>query len=234
MFKRKLLFVVLVLLAAVVTTSKMMGQDVIKNYSNKDFQNVSVSNAINCQITQSDKYSIEIKADERDFKYLKVDQKGSALKIFIDKNNYDAYGEIKVKITMPELTELNFSGASKCKLNMNVPGKKFEANLSGSSYIEGSLTSGDIEINLSGSSKVNLNGKGNDLDLQASGSSSMKMKNFSVKNADVQMSGSSSAELNLNGKLNTMQSGSSKIVYYGNVDLGETRFSGSSGISKGE
>jgi len=234
MFKRKLIFAVLVLIAAILYSTKLSAQEIVKTYDNKDFNSVSLSHAMNCQLTQSDKYSIEIKADEEDFEYLKVEQKGNSIRIYIDKNNYSSDSEIKVKITMPELTDLNLSGASKVKLTMNVPGKNFSSKLSGSSYIEGSLTSGDIDISLSGSSKVKLNGKANDLDLHASGSSSLKLKHFAVKNADVQLSGSSLAELNLNGKLNTRQSGNSQIIYYGKADLGSTNFSGSSGIKKGE
>ena len=234
MFKRKVVFAVLVLLAAVLYTTKLSGQEIVKTYDNKDFTSVSLSHAMNCQLTQSDKYSIEIKAGKEDFEYLKVEQKGNAVRIYIDKNNYSSDSEIKVKITMPVLTDLNLSGASRVKLTMNVPGKNFSSKLSGSSYIEGSLTSGDIDISLSGSSKVKLNGNGDDLELNASGSSNMKLKDFAVKNADVQLSGSSLAELNLNGKLNTQQSGNSLIVYYGKADLGSTNFSGSSGIKKGE
>jgi hypothetical protein len=234
MFKRKLIFAVLVLIAAILYSTKLSAQEIVKTYDNKDFNSVSLSHAMNCQLTQSDKYSIEIKADEEDFEYLKVEQKGNSIRIYIDKNNYSSDSEIKVKITMPELTDLNLSGASKVKLTMNVPGKNFSSKLSGSSYIEGSLTSGDIDISLSGSSKVKLNGKADDLDLHASGSSSLKLKDFAVKNADVQLSGSSLAELNLNGKLNTRQSGNSQIIYYGKADLGSTNFSGSSGIKKGE
>lgn len=234
MFKRKLIFAVLVLIAAVLYSAMLSAQEIVKTYDNKDFNSVSLSHAMNCQLTQSDKYSIEIKADKEDFEYLKVEQKGNSVRIFIDKDNYSSDSEIKVKITMPELTDLNLSGASKVKLTMNVPGKNFSSKLSGSSYIEGSLTSGDIDISLSGSSKVKLNGKAGDLELNASGSSSMKLKDFAVKNADVQLSGSSLAELNLNGKLDTQQSGNSQVIYYGKVDLGRTNFSGSSGIKKGE
>ncbi len=100
-----------VLFLLIASVSSYAGE-VTKNYDFKDFQTVSVGYGMHVDISQSNSYSIEVKADEQDFEYLKVEKDGDELKFYIDKNNYRKRDEIIIKITMPSLTAINLSGGS--------------------------------------------------------------------------------------------------------------------------
>lgn len=227
---KKILFVVLPLFLL----TSAFAEEITKKYDFKDFTGVSVSHGMNLKITQSDSYSIEVKADEKDFKFLSVEKNGDDLEFYITQKNYRHTEEIEITISMPALTNLQLSGGSTGNLVMDVSNKSFDLGLSGGSEVEGELKCGDINLQLSGGSHVFLKGKGKNAALAGSGGSIFDMKNFSAEDVDSQLSGGSQVKITMNGTLNTVQSGGSEITYYGNVDLGSTSFSGGSGVHKGE
>ena len=227
---KKILFALLPLFFVI----SAFGGEISKKYDFKDFTGVSASHGMNLKITQSDSYYIEVKADERDFEVLKVEKDGDELKFYITKNNYRPKYEIEITISMPALTGLQLSGGAMGNFTMDVSSRSFDLGLSGGSEVEGELKCSDINLQLSGGSQVSLDGKGKNVALAGSGGSIFDMKDFSVKDVNAQLSGGSHVSVRMNGTLNTAQSGGSEITYYGNVDLGNTSFSGGSGIHKGE
>lgn len=208
-----------------------------KTYSYKNFNAVEVSSGMNLTVTQSDTYSIEVIADQDDFKHLEVEKSGGTLKFYIEHDffsfNWGRHHKIEVNIKMPSLTGLSLSGGSTANFTMDVSSKDFSAELSGGASINGNLKCGNIEFDLSGGSVVELSGKGKNLKLEGSGGSIYKLKNFSVNDVDSDLSGGSQVYITMNGTLNTEQSGGSHLTYYGNASMGNTDFSGGSGVSKG-
>ena len=225
--------IMLVFIFLFFTAASPLAGEVTKKYDYKDFHTVSVGYGMKVDISQSDTYSIEVNADERDFKYLEVEKDGDELKVYIDKNNYHKKGDINIKITMPVLTGMNLSGGSIGKITMDVSSKDFDCALSGGSILKGSLKCAEIEISLSGGSQVTLKGNGKDSEIDGSGGSIFDLEDFKVRNADISLSGGSQVSINMNGTLNASQSGGSQITYFGNADIGSTSFSGGSGIRKG-
>jgi len=223
-----------IIFTLILITSAAFAGEVTKNYDYKDFQKVSVGYGMGVDISQSNSYSIEVKADEKDFEFLKVEKDGDELKFYIDKRNYHREDEINIKITMPALTGINLSGGSIGNLSMDVSSNNFNCGLSGGSILKGTLKCADIEIDLSGGSQITLEGKGVNAEINGSGGAIFHLKDFTVKNADISLSGGSKVAINMNGTLNASQSGGSQITYYGNGDIGNTSFSGGSGISKGD
>ncbi len=195
---------------------------------------MSVGYGMKVDISQSDNYSIEVNADERDFEYLRVEKDGDELKFYIDKNFYHKKGDINIKISMPALTAINLSGGSIGSIVMSVSSKDFDCGLSGGSILKGELQCSNIEMGLSGGSQATLKGNGKNVEMDGSGGSIFYLKDFKVNNADVSLSGGSQVSINMNGTLNADQSGGSQVTYYGKVDLGNTSFSGGSGIRKGD
>jgi hypothetical protein len=89
-------------------------------------------------------------------------------------------------------------------------------------------------LELSGGSWVEISGNGKNLSVDGSGGSNFKLKNFSVENVNAELSGGSQVVITMNGELNTDQSGGSHLTYYGKASIGNTDFSGGSGVSKGD
>jgi hypothetical protein len=210
------------------------GNELTKKYDFKDFTEVNVSHGMNVSITQSDSYSVEVTAEQEDLDNIKIEKDGDALTFSVLKERYSFKEDVKITIKMPSLTAIHLSGGSVGNLTMDVSDKSFSTGLSGGSELKGELKCSNINFRLSGGSEITLKGKGSDAEISGSGSSTFNLKEFSVRNVNSHLSGGSNAEITMNGMLNTMQSGGSNIVYYGEVDLENTMFSGGSGVEKGE
>jgi hypothetical protein len=216
------------------TTASINAADQTKTYNNTGFNEVSVCCGMKLRVNQSDTYSIKITADQKDFEYLKVEQKDNSLRIYINKNNYRIRKDIRVEISMPDLNSLSLSGGALGNLIDINTKNTFNADLSGGAQLIGNLKCGDLEADLSGGSKVNLKGSGRNIELNGSGGSIFELSEFEVKDVQSQLSGGSNVKIKMNGTLNTSQSGGSQLVFYGTAKIGRTSFSGGSGVSKGD
>ena len=235
--KKMLMALMMLFFVTLITANVYSADKVTKTFNYKDFTSIDVSSGMYLNVTQSDSYGIEIKADESDFKYLKVEKDGETLKIYFHKSFFSFFkrhNKVEINITMPALKGLDLSGGSHANIKVDNASKSFSADLSGGSYLEGNFTCGDVYFNMSGGSGVNMTGKGRNLKIEGSGGSKFKLKDFSVNNVNADLSGGSHATVTMNGTLNTEQSGGSRITYYGNMTLGQTDFSGGSGVSKGD
>lgn len=209
---------------------------ITKTYDFKNFNSIDVSSGMYLHVTKSDTYSIKVKVDESDFKYLRVKKDGETLKIYFHNSFFSFFSRhnrVEINVTMPALRKLDLSGGTHGNIEMDNSGKSFYADMSGGTYLEGNLTCGDVHFDISGGSKVNINGKGNDLKIEGSGGCSYKLKDFSVNNVDADLSGGTGATITMNGTLNADLSGGCHITYYGKMSLGNTDFSGGSGVSRG-
>jgi hypothetical protein len=209
-----------------------------KTYNFKDFTTVEVSSGMHLTVTQSNSYSIEVTADSKDFEYLRVEKEGNALK-FRFKKDFWSFGlgkhhQVDVNIKMPALTGTDLSGGSVGKINMDISSQRFTAELSGGSSINGNLKCANIQLELSGGSVAEFSGNGKNLKVEGSGGSIFNLKNFHTGNVDAELSGGSQVTVTMNGTLNASQSGGSHLTYYGNASIGDTDFSGGSGVSKGK
>ncbi|MBX2974982.1 MAG: DUF2807 domain-containing protein [Ignavibacteriaceae bacterium] len=235
--KRIILPIVIILLtlsSCSYTTMVGGGETVIKNYDYSDFEKVSVSSGMKVNIIQSDSYSIEVKGGDRTLEYLAVDVEGDKLKFYYTERSLVSKGEVMITINMPKLTGLSLSGGSRGKIDMENEDEHFLLNLSGGSAFKGSLKCQNIKVNLSGGSSSQISGNGKNLFLNSSGGSIFNLKEFVVKEAEIELSGGSNGSVNIEGTLNTSQSGGSHLQYYGTPNLGNTSFSGGSGLSKGK
>jgi hypothetical protein len=224
----------IILFAIIFFVQVSFAGEVTKKYDYKDFGKVSAGYGMYVEITQSDSYSIEVSADEKDLQYLKVEKDGDELEFYFDKRNYRKRDNINIKITMPALTGLDLSGGSRGKIEMDVQSKDFDCDLSGGAILKGSLKCADLVCDLSGGSQITLKGNSRNAEIDGSGGAIFHLKDFSVSDAKISLSGGSQVSIDMNGRLDASQSGGSQITYYGKADLGNTSFSGGSSIRKGD
>ena len=218
-----------------------------------DFTIVEVGSAFEVEITQSDSYSVSITADDNLLDYIQVSKTGDTLTIGL-KSGYSYQSlTLRAKITMPELYELELSGATRGSVEGFSSSHRFilglsgassldmfdmsagdiEIDLSGASRVTGDITaSGDAPFTLSGASTIELEGTANDLLIGASGASNLELSDFHVHNANVNLSGGSRATVNLDGRLDAELSGGSHLHYIGEPTLGDINTSGGSTVSK--
>ena len=228
------------------------GNTVTRDVDFSDFTIVDIGRAFEVEITQSNSYSIKIIADENIMDRVQVSKTGETLTISIT-GTIIPPSTWKAEITMPELHELRFSGATHglatgfssahnltltlsgaSSLDPDISAEYVEINLEGASRLQGEVTvSGDAKFIISGASTVELTGSAEDLEVgECSGASSLDLSNFPVNNANVNLSGASSATIKIDGRLDLDISGASHLYYIGEPTMGNIVTSGSSTINK--
>ncbi len=207
-----------------------------------DFTAVEVESAFDIEITRSSSFSISITADGNLFDYIEVSKTGDSLTMGLKWGyNYQSI-TLRAEITMPELYELEFSGATHCTIVGFSSSHEFalvlsgasslhmgdisigdvEIDISGASYLNGNLTvSGDATFVVSGASTIELVGEAEDLVSTVSGASFLELSEFPVYNAIVNLSGASHSTVNLDGRLDAVVSGASHLLYVGDPTMGD-------------
>ncbi len=255
--------IVAVLMVVLLTSGLLMGcvGRAVKGSGNldteefnfSDFTRVEVSHAFEVELVQSGSYSVSITADDNLFDdYIRVSKDGETLKISLKPAFSYTFATLRARITMPDLYELDLSGATHgtvqgfssshdfildlsgaSSLDMSdMSAGDIEFDISGASRVTGDITADDAEFEVSGASTVQLQGSASDIDIDASGASRVELAGFVVNNADVNLSGASRGTVNLDGRLDVDLSGASKLGYIGEPTMGEFKVSGGSTLSK--
>lgn len=165
------------------------------------FTGVDISSAFEYEIVWADTYAISITANSDLFKYIKVTQEGNMLKI-------GSYGfpywwvwgrlaSLQATIAMPQLTELDISGAADGEVAGFNSVDDLDIELSGASTLElANMATGDIDFEISGASEVEGDIKaGGDVTFDMSGASEVDADIEAVGDVELDMSGASRLEM---------------------------------------
>jgi hypothetical protein len=228
-----------VFLAGFVPANQVIGSGnaETRTESHTDFTKITASHAFDIDITQSSSYLVRITLDDNLFQHLQVFKTGDPLTIRLQLGfSYTpAPGRqltIQAEITMPDLDEVQLSGATRADVDGFIVTHSFVAGISGASRLRGTyVTIGDVSFTVWGASTVELSGSGGDLTPTFSGASRLELRNFPVNNANVDLSGASQGTVNPDGRLDATASGASTILYLGNPTLGDITTSGGSTIA---
>lgn len=191
-------------------------------YEFEDFTSVEIGSAFEVDIRQGDEYKVIIYGSEEQIDDIRLMNDGDLLDIHYNKETYDfskrTRKNIKVKITMPNITDIKTSGASKAYIN-GFKGEKLALNLSGASYVEVDGDFDDIESNVTGASELELKGSGKELRAKISGGSKVNAYNYMVNFATVDATGLASAQLYVTERLEVESSVVSNVKYRGGAEL---------------
>jgi hypothetical protein len=211
----------------------MPGSSKTEMMSFSDFTALEAGSAIQVNIVRSDTFSVKITAGERIFDRIRVTQTGETLKIEVTPGIFFGTFDAKAEITMPMLSSLELSGATKGTVDGFSSTEQFSASLSGASLLEmTNFDLGDVDFELSGASHLISSGTGGDLVSEVSGASNLDLTNFHVNDANVILSGASHVTINLDGRLDVQASGLSNLEYIGEPTLGTINTSGGSNVNK--
>jgi hypothetical protein len=179
------------------------------------FSKVDAGSAFRVEITQGDGYSVSVTVDDNLVDRLDVTKSGDTLRIYLKPSTSIHNVNMSAKVTMPDLTGLDLSGATRTTIAGFSSGKSLDAEVSGASRLQGDIKSGNARFDLSGASQMDLQGSAGNLDLTVSGASTATLDGFESKNTSVEASGASHATVNASGALNVEASGASSVTYVG-------------------
>jgi hypothetical protein len=208
------------------------GDPETRTFDYTGFTRIEAHNGFHVEITESSSYNIEVTTDDNVWKYLDVSKNGDTLVIEFEWNRSYTNVIKEAVITMPGIEGIQLSGGSQGDIKGFNSSDDFSAKLSGGSGLDGVITAGDTDLSLSGGSRITLSGSGEKLVIDSSGGSRTNLEDFPVEDADIEISGGGFADINMDGILDANLSGGSRVIYSGNLELGDLDLSGGSTISK--
>jgi phage shock protein PspC (stress-responsive transcriptional regulator) len=191
-------------------------------YEFEDFTSLEIGSAFEVDVRQGDAYKVILYGSEEQIDDIRLMKDGDLLDIRYNKETYDfskrTRKNIKVKIIMPDITDINTSGASKAYIN-GFKAEKVTLNLSGASYIEVDGDFDDVEAIVKGASELELKGSGKELRAKITGASKVNAYSYMVNFATVEATGYASAQLYVTERLAVESSVVSNVKYKGGAEL---------------
>lgn len=229
------LMVAAVLLAGCIVDGEVVvgsGAKVTKDYDFSEFSRVAVGNAFRVDIQQGDSYSVSVTVDDNLAEYLDVQQNGDQVRIYLKPRLMLGLRDVtlEAKITMPAITGLDFSGATRATVTGFEGADALDIEVSGASRLTGDVVAGETELEVSGASTVELDGRASGLQVAASGASTARLEDFETTNARVNASGASRITVNATGEIRGDASGASTVEYLGDPESVRVDTSGASNV----
>ncbi len=223
-----------------------------RDYPNQGFNSIDISNAIEFEINQSESYSLSITAQESIFSQLDIRQSGNTLEIRL-KPGTNTNASIKAAVTLPVLSKLVVSGASRgsargfrstgefqldqsgaSQLEIDMETGKTQIEVSGASRLSGNLRAQDTRIEMAGASRCELIGSAGTSNLEISGASHLRSPEFQMQDVTASVSGASQVTIYTSKTLSVDLSGASSLHYRGNPILSKVSVSGASRLVNDE
>lgn len=186
-----------------------------REFSVDNFTRLDMGSAFNIQVQQGNEFQVEASGDIRNLDDLSVYTSGNSLIIHYDKNANRKHTTY-IRITMPELLSVDFSGASISEIKGFTGQENLDITLSGASYAKVDCNYSSLNINLSGASVLNMLGTGEKLVAFISGASDLRGFDYPVKEARLDVSGASLGKVTVSTKLEATVTGASTVRYRGN------------------
>ncbi len=199
-----------------------------------DFDALEVHLPIHVSAKQAKDFSVVITGDDNLLDVVKVDKKGSTLKLSAARRSWHTKQPLKATITLPVLQSVQMDSASRLTIQEFKSSKDFIVKITAASNLDGSIEANNLKVDATGASKVKLKGSAKEAKLSASGACNIHLDEFVLDTANVKLTGACKASVKTKTKLDYLLSGASKLHYQGNPTIGQARSTGASSVSHGK
>jgi hypothetical protein len=180
-----------------------------ENREISEFKAVDVSGAFEVEITTRKNFSLEVEADDNLLPLIKTEVDGDTLVIKSEKG-FKTGNPIKIRISAPDIDDLELSGASKVNLT--------------------NLKNDSLKLDSSGASKIRIEGSTKNFEVEMSGASKLDAENLQAENVSVESSGASNLSVFVTNELSADLSGATSLTYSGNPKSVQKKASGASSV----
>ncbi len=183
-----------------------------RSFSVKDFSKIEFGSNYFVRIKKGTEYKMEAFSEHnRELEDLEAVVEGKTLKIKYEDPFKNHDGEVNIEITLPELNDLEVSGAAVVKVLGFENQNEMNVTVSGASKLALQTGLKRLNIESSGASKIMAKGNSDYLDLELSGASQFYGKELLVNSAKVDASGASKASLGKIPSLHSSATGGSQV-----------------------
>lgn len=238
------LIAVLPLSARTVADPELNAKQETKEYKFNNFTGIDASWIYQVELVQAPRHAVRVDAPDYLMPFVNVDVRGGILVLSVGDLPRDvrrrvengSRNQVRVYMSMPDLTVLRMSGAAKLTAKGDFSSRKnFEMRLSGATTVQGlSIKASDADIDASGAAKFDLEGKFDKMNVRGSGSLNAIIA-ADIKTTDLGLSGAT--KLSLKGKLGDVTlrgSGAANTELIGSIEELSAECSGAAKLSANE
>lgn len=195
------------------------------------FTGVSTSSAIDIMLTQGDKYSIEVEADENLHEYIMTEVKGNTLEVYTDANIREAKTR-RVYVTMKNINYVGSSSAGDVIGLTPVKTDNLKITVSSAGDVKLEVYAGKIGADVSSAGDLTLSGEADMLDASLSSAGDLNAFMLKVREADVSASSNGDADIWVTEKLTAHASSAGDVNYKGDPESVDAHSSSAGGVHK--
>jgi hypothetical protein len=188
------------------------GKLVKANRPLQGFTGVEAGGAVDITITAQKEFGVEVEADDNIIELVKTNVVDGILHIETDDRYSFSDATVRVRVTLPDLTLVDISGASTATAS--------------------ELKADNLTVEVSGASKVTVEGTSHKLHGEVSGASSLVAEKLPAERVTIEASGASKGYVTATQSLTAEASGASTIYYSGNPKSLDKETSGASSIKR--
>lgn len=175
------------------------------------FKKIKAGGAVKLDVAVQKDFSVSVETDDNLLALVTTQVNGDTL-VIGSKENISPSSMTKVTISMPDLVDLDLSGASTGAIT--------------------SVKTDSLRVDLSGASRIKLDGDVKSFSAVASGASNIDAENLKAENARANSSGASTVTVTASGDADLNASGASTVIYTGEPKNLKQNSSGASSIKK--
>lgn len=182
------------------------------------FLSIESGGAWNVEVTNGDKVSVSVTADDNVVALISTKVKDGKLVISSTESSINTKVPVVVKVAMPMLATVKLSGAGNATIT-DVKTAKLGLESSGAGNLSFRGTADDVGVKSTGAGQVVLVGKAKSLAAEANGAGNIDASAFEVATATVKATGAGNVAVNATTSLDVTVTGAGNVVYAGNPKL---------------
>ena len=181
------------------------------------FTGIGISISADVYYTTGNSHEIRIEGKDKDVEDLITKVKDGFLQVKYE-NWKISRSKLTIYITSKELEDVKMSGSGHFRAEKPVSSEEMGLAMSGSGGITFTkLHAEEVDVKMSGSGSISLNsGSAEEMDVKLSGSGKVNAEQFEVSESSAAISGSGSIKIDCKEELDVKISGSGKVYYHGN------------------
>ncbi len=197
-----------------------------------EFSSIAVGGNIDLQVSQGEKTSLQVQADDNLLPLLETVVESGRLKIGWKRGeNIRNQGRVAVTVVTPKLTALSAAGSGDVKLQaFSTPALKLSVAGSSNALLN-NLSTDDLGISIAGSGDVRGSGKATKIKVSIAGSGNVQLSDLKADEVGVTIAGSGDAVVQAQKTLNVSIAGSGDVVYIGDAVV-KSSVAGSGSVKK--
>lgn len=204
---------------------------VSKERNVESFSGLKVSSGIDVYLTQGNKTSVTVEADENLHDYIKTEVRNGILNVYSDVSIRDAERK-RAYVTMKEINSLRTTSAGDILGESPIKAGKLELSANSAGNIRLDVTADQIHLDISSSGDITLNGNAEMLEADLSSAGDLNAYDLEVKEADISVSSAGDADVHVTDKITAHASSAGDINYRGNPKYVDAHASSAGGIHR--